>query len=215
MAYTKGQMIEQVYLAVHGGQPSPDVNVRREDIEALIVAATNYVTVKETRARRREEAQFGWLASPTVDTDFVGTYYLDVLYDDQRGLKYSELTMKIMSLPSNDGLQQVSALQGNTPFVKLRYQFEDVGSEGVLINQTRYWYEKVGMSERVYYKNISNVVDKVMARLVVSIDDLNDDDIVPIPSGMELEVLQLAKEWFSGQRQMPADMLNNNKDDKQ
>jgi hypothetical protein len=36
-----------------------------------------------------------------------------------------------------------------------------------------------------------------------------------MPSGMEVEVLELAYKWFAEQRQMPADMLNNNRDDKQ
>lgn len=212
---TKGEMIELVYLGVQGGQPSPDVNVRREDIATYLAPAINYVTTGEIRARRREEAQFGWLSGPVVDNDFLGTYYLDVLYDDQRGLRYAELPVKIVSLPSNDGLNLVAPMQGSTPFIKLRSQFEDAGSEGMFINQTRYWYERVGMSDRIYFKNISNVVAQVMTRLVVSIEDLGDDDQVPVPSGVEVQILDLVIAWFTKQRQMPADMLNNNKDDKQ
>lgn len=216
MPYTKAQAIEQVYLMVHGGQPSPDVNVRREDIEPYLAAAINYVFTSEIRARKREERADGWAGNATgIDPEFLATYYLDVSYDSERDLRYSQLPVKIVSLPGGVALNMVAPIQGATPYTKSRDQYEIATITAITPNTTYYWYERIGDSERIYYKNISPVVNKVMTRIVVSMEDIGMDERLPIPSDMEIPMLNLVRDWFTGQRQMPADMLNNNKDDKQ
>jgi len=215
MAYTKAEAVEQIYLAIHGGQPSPDVNVRREDIPLYLAAAINYVLTSEIRARKKEERIDGWLGGASgIDPEFLATYYLTIEYDDQRDLKYAALPVKLASLPANAALSTVAPLQGELPFVKMKGQYEDVTVRRIMPNNTRYWYEKIAHWERIYFTNISPIIETVMARLIASIDDLADDDVLPIPNGMDIQVMSLVKDWFSGQRQMPADMLNNNKDDK-
>jgi hypothetical protein len=112
----------------------------------------------------------------------------------------------------------VAPLQGQLPFQKIRDQYEGVTVKNVLINTTLYWYEIIGGqngSERIYYLNIPQVIAQVMVRLIASMDSLKDNDLLPIPNGMEVQIFDLVAAWFTNQRQMPADMLNNNKDDKQ
>lgn len=208
MLYTKAQAIDQIYLLIHGGQPSPDVNVRRADIALLMAAAINYVLTNEIRARRRESG------NTDVDAEFLATYYCDVIYDDQRGLNYILMPVQIVSIPGGAGLNSVAALQADNPFVKSKDQYEISYLLRITPNTTYYWYERVGDQERVYFKNISPVVMKVMIRAIASINKLQDNDLIPIPDGMEMQIFPLVRDWFTGQRQMPADMVANNKDDR-
>lgn len=215
MAYTKGELIEQVYLKVTGGQPSQDVNVKRFDIIPFVSAAIQWVLTKEIRQRRREEAQLGEYSSDVEDT-FLGTFFFDVQTDEERCLQYIVLENRLQSLPGNGGLKYVSAPNSDYPFQKLLSQWEDVTVGKILStsNITRYWYEKVETEERVYFKNLASIVDKVMVRMVTSLDTLGEDDLVPLPGGLEIEVLDMAVRFFAEQRNMPDDMINDNNDNK-
>lgn len=213
MAYTKGELVEQIYLRVSGGKLSDDVHIQRVDIEPYLAAAINYAMVKEIRIRKREAIMNGEWDSD-LDPDFLGTYYPEIQTDDQRGLRYAELPVKIQSLPGNLGLQEVFPLYGEVNFVKIKGQFEVTGLNRVL-KCPIYWFETVGISQRVYFKNLSRAVTKVAVRAVASIQDLEDEDVVPVPPGMEVEIIDICVGFFTGQRQMPSDMIANNNDEKQ
>lgn len=216
---TKGELVDLVYLKVHSGQPSSDVNIRKADIESLMVPAINYVLTAEMRQRRVEEAQISGNTNDTgVDETFIATYYADVKEDTERALRYIDMPAKVQSFPGNRGLVQISGLQSPKPYQKMAHQFHDNGIEMAFGDLIRYWYERVtinneGLDERVFFKNIPPTTEKVMIRMVVSSDDLGDDDLLPIPDGSEIKVMEYMVEWFMGQRQLPADDLNNNKDD--
>lgn len=211
--YTKGEMVDQIYLKVVGGSPSDDVDVQRVDIEPFLAAAINYAMVKEIRIRKREKAALGeWDTS--LDPEFVATYFSNIKYDDQRGLRYIDLPVRIQALPSNAGLQDIFAPKAKKNFIKLRGPFEAVGVTPALRESTLYWYENVGEAQRVYFRHLSNTVQEVAVRAVASIQDLEDQDIVPVPPGLEMEVINLCVDFFTGQRQMPEDSIVDNKDNK-
>ena len=209
---TKGEMVELVYLYVSGGQLNADINIKREDISAMLAIAVNFIILKETRLRKREGMSELEGTESGVDSDFLGTFYLDVQYDEQRGLYYIEPTVRVTPLPFNRGIDMVAPLQGHVNYVRMKGQFEDVGIGHVLRNQTRYWFERVGTAQRIYLKNIPESVNTLMMKAVVSADDLGDDDEIPVPSGTEMEVLQVLQQWFSGEKQIPEDLRNDNSD---
>lgn len=211
---TKGEMIENVYIFLSGGQLNADLNIKREDIASMLAPAVNLVVLQESRIRRQESIQGStWESSSTgVDADFLGTFYLDVLEDVQRGLRYINPTVRVVPLPSSRGIDTIAPMQGDLPFQKMKGQYEDANLAGVLRNVVRYWFERIGTEQRIFFKNIPQSVDKVILKAVVSANDLKDDDEVPLPSGKEFEVLQLLQQWFSGAKQFPEDLRNNNSD---
>lgn len=210
---TKGEMIESIYLNVVGGMPTDDVDVQKAEIAVYLAAAINYEMVADIRNRKREQAALGeW--DTGVDTDFLGTIEEPVLYDDQRGLKYVKLNTRMQSLPGNGGLQDVYPTKGERNFVKMRGPFDAVGLDQVMTQQTLYWFENVGADQRVYFRNISPSVTTVIIRLITSIQDLDDDDQVPVPPGLEVAIIDRCVQFFTRQREMPDDELANNKDDK-
>lgn len=211
---TKGEIVELVYLYVTGGQLNSDINIKREDISVMLAAAVNFVVLKETRIRRQESMSGRmWDSTATgVDADFLATFYLPVLYDVERDLNYIAPAVKVVPLPFNRGLDTIAPMQGEREFKRLKGQYEDVGIENILRNVTRFWFETVGSEQRVFFKNIPSVINKVVLKAVVSANDLKDEDELPVPSGTEMEVLQLLQQWFANEKNVPEDLRNNNSD---
>ncbi len=212
MSYTKGEFIDQIYLLIIGGQMSPDVNVKRADIEAYLAQAINYITVKEIRQRKREDDD------RNVDSEFYKTYYVTPIWDTVRHKYYVILPARLQLLPGGDGIGSVAPRGSDKPSVKMRSPYELSGIEHI-IQQEMYWYEVIGngdlREERLYFINLGQPTPEMMIRMIPSIESLSNNDIVSMPSGLEVEVLNLAAQWFKEQRMLPADVLNNNKDDKQ
>ena len=209
---TKGEMVELVYLYVTGGQLNPDINIKREDISAMLATAVNYVVLKESRIRRQESMSEYAGTSTGIDGDFLGTFYLDVNYDVDRELYFIEPQVRVVPLPGNRGIDTIAPMTGYREFKKLKGQFEDVGIEHVLREITRYWFERIGIVQRVYFKNIPSSIKKVILKAVVTANDLSNNDEIPVPSGTEFEVMQILQQWFSGEKQIPEDLRNNNSD---
>jgi len=209
---TKGEMVELVYLYVSGGQLNADINIKREDISAMLAPAVNLIVLRETRIRKQEERSMWEGSSTGVDSDFLATFYLDVLYDEERCLRYIEPIVRVVPLPFNRGINTIASMNGEIEFKGLKSQYEDHGLHGVLRNVTRYWFERIGEKQIIFFKNIPEIVKKVILKAVISANDLGEDDEIPVPSGTEFEVLQLLQGWFSGEKQVPEDLRNNNSD---
>lgn len=212
-SYTKANLIDLAMIKISGGQLSPDVKVERVDIAAYLPAAVNYAVTKEARIRKREARMDGLLTSfqEAIDPDFVTTHCVKVLCDDKRDASYIALPKKLQFLPKNAGLKEVSPVQGNTPFHKSsRFSAGYVTSQ---IGQiTTYWFEQYPSEHRVYFSNLSPIVEDVLVHMIASIDDIGENEIVPIPAGMEVEVIDLLVEFSLGIRSIPQDNINDNSD---
>lgn len=175
--------------------------MRREDIAVLLSAAINYALIAQYRVHKSETGENEFPAA------FVATYpNVEVEIDDDRELSYIDLPARIIALPKNYGLQSVSAMKGNNLFVQTN--FTDRHNNSYFSNSfadvTLFWQE----GQRVYFQNIST--DKVLVRLIQDLNDVDDDAQLPIPGGLEIDVLKIMEEWFTGQRSYPADMKPNN-----
>jgi hypothetical protein len=213
MAYTKGQMVDQIYLLISGGQPTEDFNVQRADISIYIANAINHVALVDSRRRRREAKMLN-KGSTGVDTSFLSTEYLDIQTDTKQDLKFVTFDKKPLLLDDAYGISEVSAVQGEVPFVKMSSKYDGSTLDYLYTGVTRWYYEKTEGEERIYLKNISHVIEQIRVAYVPSFDDLDDDDVVPLPSGMEIEVVNMAVQFFTVQADRPADDLNNHNDDR-
>lgn len=213
MAYTKAQMVDQVYLLISGGQPTEDFDVQREDIEIYIANAINHVALIDSRQRRREDRLTGD-GSSGVDPSFLNVEYLPVQTDEKQDLKYVKFIKKPLLLDKTYGIAEVGAPKAQAPFVKQNSKHSDAKIEYLFTGVTKWYYEKTEGEERIYFKNFPKTITEVRVGYIPSFDDLDDDDVIPLPSGMELEVVNLAVQFFSAEADRPADDTNNHNDDR-
>lgn len=200
---TKGELIESVVIKVNGGRLTADTKVHRADVEVLLASAINYATIAQYRVNKNETGENDFPES------FISTYpKVPIKTDSDRDLNYLELPTGILTIPKNYGLQSVSPMKGKNVFVQI--SFNEIPDVNYYVNSykdiTLYWLE----GQRVYFQNLPAITDKVLVRLIQSIKDIEEDEELPVPSGLEIDILRIMDEWFSGQRKMPADYKPNN-----
>lgn len=200
-------LVETIYQSVQGGKPSPDSSVKRIDILAYLPAAINYAVAKEFYVGVQSERDYNILPK-----QFVGTYEdVKVEYSEPRDLKYIIMPATPIALMKDNGIEMIAPMQGNATFSPIRGQFELAGYEQYTGGITRWWLE----GNKVYFSNISPVVKGVLVRMIASVDDLKGDQQAPIPAGMEAQVIDIAVNYFKGERLSPQDNNVNNVDDRQ
>jgi len=100
---TKKGLVDQVYLAITGGEGSPDIKLSREEIAHLLPAALNYAITVYIRQERRNELDemrimgFAGGGTSKVSQDFLVTQVVTPLLDEERDLYYLPLSFKIMT----------------------------------------------------------------------------------------------------------------------
>lgn len=218
MAYTKAEAIEQVYLHITGGQPTEDFNVQREDIAAYIGNVFNTVALIDSRRRRQEAKQEG-VGSTGVDPAFLSTEFLTVAYDADQGMKYAEFIKKVLLMDNAYGIAEVGAKKfneekGDMAFVKIKGRYDGVGLDYLFTEVVRWYYDNVSGKQRIYFKGISPVVEEVRVSYVIAFDDLAMDDLVPLPSGLETEVIDRTVAFFQAEADKQVDNTNNSNDDR-
>ena len=210
---TKGELISQVLLNVTGGQPTQDSNVKRADIENYIESAINYALVESIREARVIARSEGDITQPYVSSDYLKVYQcLDVSFDEKRDLKYLDLPFELISLHNNAALGNVWSVKGNIVLRKALSQAHLFGI-GEIGNTVFYWHEKIDDKDRLWFNTKNPYLQQVNVSAVPSIKDLDREDLIPMPSGREVRVMDLAIDFFRRQRFGMADNLNNNVDD--
>jgi hypothetical protein len=214
MAYTKAQIVEQVFLKLHGGKPSPDIAVQRVDIASLLPAAMSEALLIHTREERRDKIMdirtYGASALGDSPHEFLTTYEVTPTLDEDRDLYYLLLPASIQSLPFSDGLGDVEPLTGSKPYQR-------VASRRVIrsmpnIGTIWYWYERYAdESERIYLSELSEPECSHLVKVVLDVNELSDNDIVPIPAGMQMSVIDRMVAFF--QDRPPADNVIDDRQD--
>lgn len=213
---TKGELVDHVWLKVNAGRPLGDVPIHRAVIASLIPAVINYVVVGEYRLRRDERRadisstdRHGY-----VDPEFLGTYEVDIQKDIKRGRKYAKLPYRVQSIPHGLGLNEVLPCNGQlVQFHRVNSEIELMAlDESVLGMITAFWMEQ-NPEQRIYFHGLSPVIEKVLVRMVVSVNDLDDDDQIPVPGNIEFQVIDILVQHFMGQRQLPVDAIANANED--
>lgn len=193
---TKGQLIEQVYLRVIGGVNSQDVNVERVDIASYVAAAAKWYQRKYYYEYRQFEGFYGFDEAGLV------TYKLTATPDaDRTDLLVATLPVKPMELPGGFAVDSVMPIEGIIPFVRVRGQNWLTGLSR-MPDLVAWWLEK----DKVYLYNAGKLCE-LLVRAIPDPVGLSDEDEIGLPAGGDLEVINLAVEFFTGQRSMPADLI--------
>ena len=215
MAYTSEELVDQVYLHLSGGQPTEDMDVQRIDIKKAMPSILAAVALIDSR-RARNEARADKTSQLGVDPAWLITEFFEIQFDTIRDQRYFKFEKKVTLLDNVYGIANVGAERGDCVFSPSPHRFATAGvdhefrSAGLVI----WYYEKIYNEERVYIKYLPPVVEEVWVSYMPSFDDLDDKDIVPIPAGLELQVLQEAINFFAAEADRPADALNNHNDDR-
>lgn len=204
MAYTKAELVAQVLNSVNGGSSTQDSKVKREDIAHLIPAAINFVLTEQYWLNARD-------GDRSFAGDFIATYpNVEIKYDDDRDLRYITLPERTVALPKDMGISAISPMRGDMSFARTTAAGGAHNSYySKHVPGTAFWWRE---GQKVFFRNIPDIMTKVLVRVISSGDQVNDDDPLPIPAGMEMKVVQVLREFFVGQRQLPEDMINNNAD---
>ena len=214
MAYTKGELVEQIYLILTALQPTEDANIQKEDIETYIPNAINHVALVDSRNRRRE-ARRDDVGDSGVDPAFLRAEVLPVQKDCDVNIHYAVFETSPLLMDNTYGIAEVSSVQGKRAFRKKMSKHDGDVIAYLFQGIVRWYYENYMGEERLFFENLPDVVKEVRVYYVPSSDDLGDDDIVPIPSGLETEVIQKTVELFLIGTERPADNTNNHADDRQ
>lgn len=218
MAYTKSEAVEQVYLFITAGQPTEDFNVQREDIAIYLANAFNTVALIDSR-RRRKEAKSEGVGTVGVDTAFLTTMFLPIAYDADQDMKYIEFVKKAMLMDNTYGIAEIGPKKpnpesGDKPFVKIKNRYDGAALDYLFTEVVRWYYDNVNGKQRVYFKGIPSIMKELRVSYVVAFDDLADNDLVPLPSGLELEVINMAVAFFQQEADRRADNLNDHNDNR-
>lgn len=197
---TKGELIELVLLRVSGGKLSPDITVRREDIEIMFSAAYNLVVsqdqsekhnIKEFRLLGPQFALLSTFQSTLITPTPGDPYY----YMEPPGAN-----------DTGDWVARVAPKTGQE-FIRVRTA-SDVQS--ISFPVPVFWTE----GKRIY---IYNQMSDCQLRVTYHIDPrhFDDDDEIPFPDGGDAKVIEYLCEYFEKQRMNPTDYRTNDHDVKQ
>lgn len=210
---TKGEAIESIYINVIGGKLSDDVNIQREDINIYFSAAVNTAIVTKIRLDRRE-AQQDTLMSKSLSSDYIKTYRLSVVPSNEKIRDvHIKLPIRTQALDGNAGIQSVSDINRDFFYEKMGSLQQTRGIEDVL--PPFFWHESIDGDEYILIRKASFLVKEVFVRLVPAIEDLEEDDQLPIPPGMETDIIEMCIAYFRKQRHDGADYKIDDKDDAQ
>lgn len=206
MSYSKGRFVEQVLLRINGGQLNDDASVKREDIESYVPAAVNYTL---TASRNIE---LGTENDRDLSSLFYGYFSdLPINVDAARhNWKYVNMPKGTIAMYANEGIRSVEDGCG-VPFkpltdnaMKTIHYYQEIFGER---------YYRLESGKRIYLFGINPVMSVLPGlSMIVDVDELGDDDILPIMAGMEGKAIDACVEFFTGERHEPADRKNDQRD---
>ncbi len=213
---TKQGIVDQVYLFVNGGEASPDVKISREEIAHLLPSAISYALTVLVRTESKEAKEdfriYGTIGDSYGNSvlSFLLTEILPVKKDEDRDLYYIPLSKRVLNLPGNRGLCDVSPMQNlDASYVKVGSRLEIIGIP--LGGTTFYWYES---PQKIYFKNIGLPICDHLVRYVADFDSYANGEDLPIPGDFEFEIIRLLCDFFTNERKNNADDIPNDKDEK-
>lgn len=195
----KGHVIELVFTTVNGGRPSTDLSVMREDIAALLPAAVNYAITGDYWANIQRDND------REIPNSFVAELISGPVQTDQFGREYIDFDKKIINIPGNGGVRYVQDQCGNI------YSPRAVG-----VSKKNYWdnaleymqeFQLKPNDKKMFLFNRPDLSEPFLVGYVADVSSLEDDDELPIPAGMEPQVIDLLTGFFTNQRMQPKDYI--------
>jgi len=149
--------------------------------------------------------------SKRVRDVYLRSYNVNVEEDSARNQKYFQYPSNIISI-SNDtggelGIFRVSATQSNTEaFSIMRTGMNDIlkSLDGEDPNQTSVTLE----GNRGYFDKLGLKIETVRVTVIPSLEGIAEDDQIPIPADMEMELINIASQLMDEQKQTVQDKTN-------
>jgi hypothetical protein len=209
---TKGELIELVKLRVDGGKLSNNTDTHRAVISKLLGPAIKEATLIHIRDKRTEELTekrlFG-IPGSNVAEHLLVTH--EVTAETHPRGKVINLGFKIQDFPGNRGIDSLSNFQGDCQFVLVKSQKQIVGVDppgGAAF----YWYEIYPEGGKVFLKGY-NGDSTLLLRVAFDADSYGDNDVLPLPFGWEMRIIDRIVDYFIKQRTTPIDEVNDDTDD--
>lgn len=196
----KGEIKELIFQRVNGGKATTDTRIFLEDIEAMLAPAINFALTQNYYIARKNYDD--------INYDFISTFYLNVAYDTTRELNYVDLPSRVMPLPNNKGNWFIGGITGKSFMWSSTAQRQHNSYYPQLDQETIALRE----GDKIYLQNLAPTVTQVMFQGIMSLEDLDDDQDLPVPAGTEFQIINLAVEFFTGQRAIPDDRQPNQVD---
>lgn len=199
---TKKEAYELVVDILSGGDDSATSKYHEEVVYKQLEIARNFM-IKRAYIENRNEGSYD------ISGEFVkGFQCVPVLLDDCRDEYYSDLPAKLISLPNNRGLRSVSPMKGqNAAFSIVPNTGAGVweGLEANDLGGTECYLE----DSRIYYKKLdASNVKQVLVKMIASIDNLDEDEQIPIPADMEALLIEQVVAAFSPSKATVQDKHN-------
>lgn len=201
---TKSVFAENVLIAMGGGVLTNELAIQRVDIFAFLPAAVNYAL---TAGRNTSLSQEGNRDLPSM---FYGTF-TDLVIDRSSNTAFVTLPKGYVPLYGNEGVRSVFDDCGNyyAPLMdadrRLIKAYKDKLTE-------QGFYYPIGKNKLEVYPT-NPLVEMLNGEYIVRVQDLGDDDELPLPADTEMMAVQLLAQWFTDPRKRPADLINNKSDD--
>lgn len=196
----KNEAVEAVYLAVTGGKPSMDSTAQRADIDNMLPAALSYAMEASRRQKRadgvREYRFLGSLGSGIQD--YFTTVTATCSQDTDRDLYYFSIPKQARLMSGGEGIGQLYPKQGIGAYVRVPSlnALRGVDMPGTVF----YWLENVNNEQRVYTLNLGLPACDHLIKVVVSYEDLEDEDELLVPDDIVFSAIQLLTEFFMVQK---------------
>lgn len=174
-------------------------------IESYLSAAVNYALNQQyyIDLKTGEDKDFNGL--------FLGVYEnWPVQWNANRKVHFIDLPGRIIPLPKDRGLPYIGPMYDET------LQYPIVGQTSVSNSGDYFQFAPMSFAQiegtKVILRNHNDVVNAVLVKLIRDVSDLTDEDTVPIPAGLEPQVIDMVAQFIAGRRALPEDNKNDGRE---
>lgn len=204
--YTKGEFIALCRKAVEK-RTSLDNQIFPSYINAYAAAAINYALIKQYYIDYKEYNGFA-----DINPAFLGIYEdVEVQFNERRKKYYLTMPSRLVPMDIHKSVPYIGPMHNEAnEFIWITQQdLFNLGNDLTLVTNDVFCMLE-GMT--VILINLPDAVKTVLIKKLVTMMDLKDDDYVPIPAGMEIDVINMIVEFFIGVRKLPEDKKPDNRD---
>src|SRR5215217_2814665 len=199
----KGDLIGSVLLMASGGRPTTDMSVREYDVRSLLAPAINYAMDATYNINLKSEGDRDF------PTEFYGTY--EDIPIVRTGKRPSFTLQKgTVPLKGNAGIRAVYDDCDNFYAPLTDSDMATIGHWSGISSGTK-WYRRKSMTIELW--NVNPNATLINYQAITNVDDLDDDDELPIQAGQDPVVIDLLFQWITGEKQIPYDPKINAKED--
>lgn len=208
MAYTKGQMTVQILDRVEN-QINLDNAVRKTYVKKYLSAAIPYLTLKQYYEDQKTGEPEGL---KEFDNQFVGAMQkTDVLYNEERQQLYIIIPGTRMAMIHGKDIIFIGPMANQSKgYYPISQQEYNSVARSINLSSKRYYMLEA--NKYAYLINHPQSVKELGVKKLWSLEEIADDELLPITDDLAIQAMELCVDWFLGKRQLPPDYVNDNMD---